>query len=128
MKGRFVYFTIFLLLSGTFVPYIIPDMDVPVVQAAWWDGYWAYKKQITLDHDQVLHDLTNFPVLINLSSDTSLAAHARNDAYDICFVDSTETVQFAHEIEYFDGSTGQLVAWVNVSSVSSTVLVIPSPK
>jgi len=85
----------------------------------WWDGNWQYKKQITIDHDQVPSAQTNFPVLINLSSDNELKTNAKSDGSDIAFVDSTESTQYHHEIEHYKSSTGRLVAWVNVTSLSA---------
>lgn len=88
----------------------------------WWNSNWDYKKKITLDHDQVPGALVNFPVLINLSSDVDLAANVGfSDGRDIAFTDGAEAVQLNHEIEFFKSSTGQLVAWVNVTSLSSVV-------
>ena len=41
----------------------------------------------------------------------------------ICFIVTTvgiDAIKLSHEIEYFDDSTGELLAWVNVTSLSST--------
>lgn len=111
-------FIIILLVLCVFSSFY--GFPVKHTKGAWWDGDWAYKKEITLDHNQVPSTLTNFPVCINLSSDSDLAddAKCQNDGDDIIFTDSSESVQLNHEIEYFDGSTGQLVAWVNVTSLA----------
>jgi len=63
-------------------------------------------------------DLSNFPVLVNLSSDTELAASAQDDADDIVFTSSDELTQIDHEIENFNGTTGELQAWVEVPTLS----------
>lgn len=65
-------------------------------------------------------NLSNFPVLINLSSDTSLALNAQDDADDIAFTSSDETTQLDHEIESFNGTTGELQAWVEVPTLSTS--------
>jgi len=85
----------------------------------WWDSSWGYKKQITLDSSQIPSDLNNFPVLINIT-DADLASHAQSDGDDIVFVDSSETIVFNHEIELYNGSNGRLIAWVNITSLSSS--------
>jgi len=90
-------------------------------QFAWWNSSWEYKKEITISSAQIRNTLTNFPVLVYRASDSDLAANASNDGYDIAFVDSTETVQYKHEIELFDGDTGELWAWVNVTTLSADV-------
>ncbi len=81
----------------------------------WWDD-WTYRKQITIPYSKVNGPLTNFPVLIDIT-DSDLAAHAQGDGDDIVFT-TDETHKLNHEIEYY--ASGHLVAWVNVSSLSST--------
>jgi hypothetical protein len=86
----------------------------------WWDTGWSYRKLITIDSSMVNSDLTNFLVLIYTSSDSDLASHAQNDGDDIFFVDQNNITKYDHEIEKYDGSTGELVAWVEIPSLSST--------
>jgi len=86
----------------------------------WWNTGWGYRKEIVIDHEMVDASLTNFPVLISLPSDVDLRDDAQPDGDDIAFTDDGDN-QLAHEIEYFDGGTGELVCWVNVTSVSSTI-------
>ena len=82
---------------------------------------WNYRKLITIDNTKVADDLTNFPVLINVT-DTDLRDKAQSDGDDIMFVLwSDNNTRLKHEIEKYDGSTGELFAWVNVTSVSSSV-------
>lgn len=85
----------------------------------WWNSTFEYKKEITIDKDQVVTDLPNFPVLINLSSDSDLASKAQNDGDDICFTNGDETEQLNHNIEFFDGATGKLIVWVNVTDLDA---------
>jgi hypothetical protein len=87
--------------------------------AGWWNESWNYRKAIVINHEQVAGDLTNFPVLISLT-DTDLGAHAQEDGDDIVFIDS-EGKTLKHEIESFATSTGTLVAWVKIASLSSSV-------
>jgi len=90
-------------------------------EAAWYDTDWRFRKQISIDFNQVDANLTNFPVLINLATEAELAASAQIDGDDILFTSSDETTKIPHEIELFVSGTGQLVAWVNVPSVSVSV-------
>ena len=80
---------------------------------------WAYRKKITIDYTKVETSLTNFPVLISIT-DSDLKDDAQNDGDDIKFTASDGTTQLDHEIEKFDGDTGELVAWVKVLSLSSS--------
>lgn len=88
--------------------------------SVWWDCNWSYAKRIIIDHTKVQADETNFPVLLHEASDTDLAAYAQNNGNDIVFVDRWNLTQYNHELETFNGDTGELWAWVNVTSLSST--------
>ena len=89
--------------------------------ASWYNSGWSYRKQITIDNTKVDNDLTNFPVLINLSSDSSLAANALASGNDILFTSSDGTTKLDHEIETYTSGSGALVAWVKVPSLSNSV-------
>ncbi len=80
---------------------------------------WSYRRNITIDHTLVESNLTDFTVLVNLSNDANLSAHADSTGDDIIFTDGTTVYDF--EFEYWDNSTGTLVAWVQLPFVSSTV-------
>ena len=84
------------------------------------DG-WQYRKQIVIDHNLVFGDLVDFPVLVN-TVDLDLRDKAQDDGDDVLFMDGSGVAnRLFHEIELFDGSSGELVAWINISSVSSSV-------
>ena len=87
-------------------------------RASWYGTSWQYRKQITIQASQVPSTVSNFPVLINLSSDGNLASHAQSSGNDILFTASDGTTKLNHEIETYSSSTGALVAWVQVPSVS----------
>jgi len=86
----------------------------------WWDSDWEYRKEITIDHNMVVDDHTNFPILFhNISS--NYTDHAQSDGDDFAFISSDGTIQYHHEIEYYNNLKGELIAWVNITSLSSTV-------
>jgi hypothetical protein len=92
-----------------------------VILDPWWNSNWQYRKLITIDHTKVSSSLTNFPILISIT-DNDLKAHAKSNGYDIAFIKySDNTTQFKHEIENYSVATGKLTAWVNVTSISSSV-------
>jgi hypothetical protein len=97
--------------SRLFVEYVIPEPDDTVV-------FFDYQKTITIDHNDVVSDLTDFPVLIDLSTDSDLSSHVLSSGNDIAFTVGGTAIP--HEIEFFDQVTGQLVAWVKVPFLSST--------
>ncbi|MHA2335107.1 MAG: DUF2341 domain-containing protein, partial [Candidatus Hodarchaeales archaeon] len=80
-----------------------------------------FRKIITIDSSKVngSGSLTNFPVLVNLTdTDLQYASKVQVDGDDIVFTDASGT-KLDHEIEYFNQSSGQLIAWVRVSSLSA---------
>jgi len=87
----------------------------------WYDSDWSYRKKITIESDNVSgsSNLLYFPVLISVT-DTDLAndAKCRNDGWDILFTAGDETTKLQHEIESFNGTTGNLIAWVEIPSLS----------
>jgi hypothetical protein len=85
------------------------------------DEGWEYRKKITIDHTLVDGDLENFPVLISLT-DADLRDKAQSDGDDILFMDGPGVAnRLYHEIEYFENTNGELVAWVNIPSLSDGV-------
>jgi len=103
--------------SGTIASLVL---DTEVDGASWYDSDWSYRKKITIEHTKVDANLTDFPVLISLSSDSDLAAHAQGDGDDILFASSNGTTKLSHEIEGFGNSTGKLIAWVKAPSLSGS--------
>ena len=85
----------------------------------WYNASWQYRKKITINSANVSDNLTNFPVLISLTSDGNLASDAQNDGDDILFTAADEVTKLSHEIESFNGTSGQLVAWVKIPSLSA---------
>jgi hypothetical protein len=82
---------------------------------------WTYRKMITIAHTMVTGNLQHFPVLLSIT-DSDLRDKAQDDGDDILFMDGVGVAtRLYHEIEEFDGTTGHLVAWVNVSSLNPTI-------
>lgn len=91
----------------------------------WWDIAWNYRRTITIDLTKVSGELTDFPVLIEIT-DSSLAEKAQPDGDDFVFTDANH-VKLDHQIEFYDNATGHLIAWVKVpylSSITDTLLYI----
>ena len=81
---------------------------------------WNFRKKITIDHFKVAGDLSDFPMVISLE-DSDLAAKAQDDGDDILFMDgSGVSNRLFHEIEFYNSSNGELVAWVNVDELSGS--------
>jgi hypothetical protein len=87
----------------------------------WYSGGWLYRKKITINAANVTATLTNFPVLVSITSDAALGSHTQIDGDDILFTAADETTKLSHEIEKFssNGVTANLTAWVKIPSLSS---------
>jgi len=86
----------------------------------WWDTDWSYRKLVTLDSSQIEGSHNNFPVLLNISSDSDLSSHmGQADAGDVVFIDHDDnSTKYYHEIEYY--GSGTLVAHVRVNDTTHT--------
>ena len=87
-------------------------------------SYYAYYKEITIDHEEVDENLTNYPMLFsvidaNLKTTANEGQVTNANGYDIIFTDTDET-PLSHEIEKYVASTGEFVSWVKIPSLSST--------
>jgi MSHA biogenesis protein MshQ len=90
-------------------------------------GTFGYRQQITLT-GVVGGPHADFPVLISLL-DPNLrtlgnGGHvASANGYDIVFTASDGTTPLDHEIERWNGATGELVAWVRVPTLAAGTLI-----
>lgn len=88
-------------------------------------SYLSYNLSITINHNYVLETLKNFPVLVSNTSslflDTNHGGYIQPNGSDISFWNVAGTTRYAHELEYYNGSVGRIVAWVNVTTVRSDV-------
>lgn len=91
-------------------------------------GY-SLRRKLTIDNTQVAgsSNHTNFPVLVRLTGskavpDLVYAGNggdvAHQDGYDIIFTSSDGTTVLDHQIEQYESSTGEYVAWVLMPSLS----------
>jgi hypothetical protein len=82
---------------------------------------WEYRKMVTIDHTKVNGYLTSFPILIS-TVDGDLRDKAQSDGDDILFMDGPGVAnKLYHEIEYYEDSNGELIAWVNIPSLPDSV-------
>jgi hypothetical protein len=95
--------------------------DVSLQELAdWYNPAWNYRKKISIDHTEVDANLTDFPVLVSLSSDQDLSINAQDNGDDILFTSSDGLTKLSHEIESFNKGNGELIAWVNIPVLSSS--------
>lgn len=88
---------------------------------AWYDNAWTKRKKITIDSTKVgTGPHADFPVLVNLESDTNLSASALASGNDILFTDTDQITKINYERVSYTSGTGALVAWVQIPSLIST--------
>ena len=101
-----------------------------VTGSSWYNTSWNNRKAIIIDHTKVSgsSNLSNFPVLVSVT-DANLKTTAnggnvgKSDGTDILFTSSDGATKLAHELDSYNASTGQLIAWVSVA-ISWPVLAL----
>ena len=89
--------------------------------ADWYNDSWDFRKKITASLDTVItSDLTDFPYLVSVT-DSDLTQAAETDGSDIVFTASDGTTELDYEMEKFDQSTGEIIAWVKIPTVFGSV-------
>ena len=89
-------------------------------------GVYRYRRLILVDHTQVSGptDLANFPVLVS-ETDAALRTTSNGgkvesaSGFDIVFR-GADGIALDHEVERYDGVTGNLIAWVRVPSLKTS--------
>ncbi|MBI9066803.1 MAG: DUF2341 domain-containing protein [Salinivirgaceae bacterium] len=84
---------------------------------------YSAKRTITIDNTKIAGstDLINFPVLISITGAeaTELKATVQNaNGYDIAFSLKDTVIWLSHEIEKYDPTTGEYVAWVKIPTLA----------
>jgi hypothetical protein len=89
-------------------------------------GGYLYRQLIALNHAKVSggSDLSTYPVLVSLTESAlktvGNGGYIQNsNGYDMKFTDASGS-PLNFEVEQYNGSTGQLIAWVNVPTLSAS--------
>ena len=106
-------------LSGCGFSVDVPAGDMPVggdqmlpgCDPTWVDGAWHAREAITIDHNNVMADLADFPLLVDLP-----IANVQRDA--LRFTAADGLTPLSHEVEVIDAT--HVVAWVRVALSSNT--------
>ena len=91
--------------------------------ANWLSGYTTRKK-ITIDKSKIDSDLTDFPVLVKLTSSNFDFSKANSDGFDLRFTSSDGTTLLKYERERHDATNKLAEYWVKIPSISSTANTI----
>ncbi len=102
---------------------------IPVNRAhavGWYNASWGYRTKITIDHTKVPNtNQTDFPVLISKTDNrfrtVANGGHMGNaGGTDMLFTSDDGTTKLKHEIEKYSATTGQIIVWVKVPTLSTS--------
>src|SRR3989344_1918813 len=88
------------------------------ISASACNSSWLARRKITLNNSASSENLTNFPVLVQLSASNIDYAKTQGAGEDIRFVDADGTTALSYEIEKWNESGTSLV-WVKVPQIDS---------
>jgi hypothetical protein len=84
---------------------------------AWYDDNWENRKKITISlNTEISNNLNNFPVLVAVT-DSDFTKSSDSGGRDIFFTADDGTTLLSYEIERFNSSTGEIIAWVNIPAL-----------
>ena len=117
MRRLHLFILLFAVSSLLFHP---PSDFEANATADWYNNSWEQRKKITTTlNTEINSDLTDFPTLISFTH-SDLTQATESDGTDIVFTASDGTTELAYEIERFDQSTGEVIAWVKIPTVSAS--------
>lgn len=102
--------TIVSLLSLSLIPSLAWGAD-------WYDTDWKFTKSLVINSTEINGTHTNFVLMVNIT-DINLATNADPSGSDILFTNDQNVTKLDHEIDFFNSTTGHLLAWVKVPMVS----------
>ena len=104
---------------------LLMGMTTPALSQTWLSGY-GYRMELSTDTAVItgLGTLPDFPILINITESklrhTSYSGHVTSiTGADITFTNPDGTTPLSFQIEKYDSSTGELIAYVNISNFST---------
>jgi hypothetical protein len=96
-----------------------------------WLSGWANRVKITVDHTKITAPLSNFPVLVHLSTSSGINSADISLVFDVLGVDANRKkiavtasdglTQLYVEVAEWDSANKQAYLWVKVPSISNTV-------
>ncbi|MDO3642346.1 DUF2341 domain-containing protein [Mucilaginibacter sp. L3T2-6] len=94
-------------------------------------GNYGFKKPITLNTTTlgIMSNLTNFPALLTIQDNNLIISNTCTDKvhtpngpnYDFAFTDANGTSELYYQIESYDQTTGTLLVWVQIPTLTYAV-------
>ena len=99
----------------------IPDFGEET--GSWTVGGLIYTTRLlfTIDNTKVDSTLTNFPVLVKLTTENFPFSLANSDGFDLRFTQNDGSTLLKYERERHDSTSGKAEYWVKIPEVSSSV-------
>ena len=83
--------------------------------SSWWSSSWPYRQKITIDNSASIETLSNFPVLVHISTaNCGTNFDFSSDSNTVRFVDQDDSTACDFETEYWSLSTSTGVADIHV--------------
>lgn len=87
----------------------------------WPHGVGQYRRPVTIDHAKISQDLTNFPVLVRLTTNNFDFALASSNGFDVRFTQSDGVTPLVYERERHDATLQRAEYWVSIPIISSSI-------
>jgi len=82
-------------------------------------GSWSARKPVAINAGQIDATLIDHALLVQIT-DLQIAAAAQADGDDIVFTAADGLARLDHDVESWNGGTGDLTAWVRIPSLDSS--------
>jgi hypothetical protein len=103
-----------ILIFGLLIVSLMPLATINV--NGWISGY-SYKRVVTVNHNLIPCHLTNFPIMLNLSLNSS---HLQIDGDDVVITDMSDNILKYERVNY-SSATGVFMCWLNSSYLHSDI-------
>jgi len=103
------------------------ERRINVTTKDWFDGAWKFRRKLLINKELVDGDINNYPILVNISTNTGFKNHAQADGDDFVFTSKDGITVIPHEIEEYDSTTGQLTVWIKplkISDVGDSIIFV----
>lgn len=83
----------------------------------WFNSDWKFRAKFTVPKEKVVDEIKGFPLLCAVDAQTGFKNHAQANGDDFIFTQKDGVTIMPHELEKWDSSVGDFVAWIKVPKV-----------
>ena len=92
------------------------SVSVTVHTNSWWDGAWPHRSKITIQNTNLTSTLSEFPILVTLTSSSINYSNILSAGADLRFVHPDGGSELPYEIESWD-TNGNSLIWIQVPTL-----------